>query len=303
MTYPHHEWLKKTGDDLQADYERIRDIARNPAGIQKSGHEAEAGWKRLLADWLPPNYQIGVREYLLFETPVDGVWSSRETDLVIFHPAYPEALRIRNEVIIGGVVAAFSVKLTLNRAGLNEAIRDAAVLRRGIKVEKDRKVGELLSPLIFGVFAQSQTGFTQDPDRTIDQILMESARDVALPRQNIDVVCVADLNCWRRFTTVDIPFPPGHPFHIVGATKQPTYHESFVSMGLGARETYPVAALIGGLWSLFAQRDASLIDLARGLWEPRGVGGVAVSRPLSEVVEVGGKLHQTLLSQPGVSYF
>jgi hypothetical protein len=101
-----HEWLKKTGDDLQADYERIRDIARQPSGIQQSGHEAEAAWKQLLEAWLPPNDRIGVRKYLLFETPADGKSQSREHDLVIFHPGYPEALRTKPQVVISCVVAA-----------------------------------------------------------------------------------------------------------------------------------------------------------------------------------------------------
>jgi hypothetical protein len=303
VSYPHHAWLKKTGDDLQADYERIREIARLPAGIQQSGHEAEAGWKQLLEDWLPPNYEIGVRKYLLYETPVDGVWQSRETDLVVFHPAYPEALRKRNQIIISGVVAAFSVKLTLDRAGIAEAIRDAAVLRRGIKVEEGKKVGELLSPLVFGVLAHSQKNFGNDPDQAIDLLLLESSAEVIAPRQSLDLVCVADLNCWRRHVVVDIPYPPGHPFHRPDPSEQPMYLQSFVSMGLGPRLTYPVAALIGGLWGLFAQRDPSLKTITRGLWEPLGVVGVNNSRPLASVTEVGGRLYRSLVSEPGPTIF
>jgi pimeloyl-ACP methyl ester carboxylesterase len=57
-----HEWLKKTGDDLQADYNRIRNIARQPSGIQQSGHEAEAACKQLLM--LLNLKELDVREVL-----------------------------------------------------------------------------------------------------------------------------------------------------------------------------------------------------------------------------------------------
>ena len=301
-----HEWLKKTGDDLQADYERIRDIARQPSGIQQSGHEAEAAWKQLLEAWLPPNYRIGVRKYLLFETPVDGTSQSREHDLVIFHPGYPEALRTKPQVVISGVVAAFSVKLTLNRAGIEEAIEDAAVLRRGIEVKKDKTIGNLLSPLIFGVLAHSHKSLGNPPDRTVDRLLQQSSADVSVPRESLDLVCIADSNCWRRWVTIDIPWPPGHPFHSVrDRDKRPIYGQAFASMGerLGdaPQENYPVAALIGGLWDLLAQRDESLRGIADGLWKPYGIGGVSISRELASVIQPAGALYQRLNSQPGPS--
>lgn len=297
---PHEEWLKKAGDDVQAEYERIREFALRPSGIQQSGHEAESVWQGLLEAWLPPGYRIGVRKYLIFETPVDGRWQSRETDLIVFHPAYPEALRSRPQVLISGVVAAFSVKLTLDRRAISEAVTDAATLRRGVAVDLDRKVGNIVSPLIFGVLAHSHRGLGDPPDRTVDTFLQQASRDAVAPRENLDLMCIADSNCWSRLVTVHTPFPPGHPLRgISDPGEQPAFGETYYSIGPCSQRNYPVAALVGGLWALLAQRDETLRRIADGLWTPTDMGGATVLRPLSDVVEPGGSLYQKLVSQPG----
>lgn len=151
--------------------------------------------------WLPPAYSFGVRKYLLFEHKVDGQYRSGETDLVLFHPSYPERLRQRKEVMISGVIAAFSVKLTLNRAGLREAMDEAAVLRQGLGTKAGAVIGELISPLITGVLAQSHA-LGANPQDTVDKILREKSTRLLHPREELDLVCVADLNYWVRKSTV-----------------------------------------------------------------------------------------------------
>jgi hypothetical protein len=91
MEHPHHRWLRRLGDDLQDEYENIQaELGGHPEKIQESGHRAETAWIALLLErWLPPNYGIATRRYLLFEQEVDGHDRSGEIDLVIFHPATP----------------------------------------------------------------------------------------------------------------------------------------------------------------------------------------------------------------------
>jgi hypothetical protein len=74
---------------------------------------------------------------------------------VIFHPAYPTELRKRAEVMVSGVIAAFNVKLTLRDDGLPEAIEEARLLRRGMQRRSNRVIGDLVSPMVFGLLAQS----------------------------------------------------------------------------------------------------------------------------------------------------
>ena len=60
---------------------------------------------------------------ILLETE-GGPATTKETDLVIFHPHYPEKLRTKESVLASGVAAAFSSKRTIDRG------RDRRGLRR-----------------------------------------------------------------------------------------------------------------------------------------------------------------------------
>jgi hypothetical protein len=66
-------------------------------------------------------------QYILPETNSE----SFETDIVVLNPSYPQPLRNREEILVGGVAAAFSVKLTLNAAGIQDGVEWAAALRLG----------------------------------------------------------------------------------------------------------------------------------------------------------------------------
>jgi len=63
-------------------------------------------------EWLPPQYDVGKRKYLLLETE-DGASVTKEHDLVVFHPHYPMSLRENDGVLASGVAAAFSLKRRL----------------------------------------------------------------------------------------------------------------------------------------------------------------------------------------------
>jgi hypothetical protein len=120
--------------------------APSVAGLQ-FGHRAESGWHKVLLDWLPPQYDIGKRKYLLLETE-DGPAATKEHDLVVFHPHYPMHLREKEGILASGVAAVFSVKRTINRKEIVGAYKDAAILRAGMKI-RDWTPRECLAPPVF----------------------------------------------------------------------------------------------------------------------------------------------------------
>jgi hypothetical protein len=98
VIHEHHQWLADVNEDIVTQYERDHVIARQAKNIQRTGHKVESRWDGVLRDWLPPQYEIGKRKYLLLETE-DGPPISAETDIVIFHPHYPEKLRVKESVL------------------------------------------------------------------------------------------------------------------------------------------------------------------------------------------------------------
>jgi hypothetical protein len=108
------EWFREIGEEIQADWERLHQQAESDP--QRAGHGGEATWADHLGKWLPPKYDVATRKYILFE--VEGAPEPRETDVVIYSPGYPRKLRGREEVLAGGVAAAFNVRLTLNADGI-----------------------------------------------------------------------------------------------------------------------------------------------------------------------------------------
>jgi hypothetical protein len=93
MIHEHHQWLADVNDSIVESYKRDEEMARQPGQIQRTGHRVESRWKGVLRDWLPPQYEVGdKRKYLLLEAE-DGRTVTKETDLVVFYPHYPEKLR------------------------------------------------------------------------------------------------------------------------------------------------------------------------------------------------------------------
>ncbi|TFC19898.1 DUF6602 domain-containing protein [Cryobacterium sp. MDB2-10] len=148
------EWVGAADAEIQASYSENHAKARDPKRIQQTGHAAEHVWGDLLERWLPPQYEVAYRRYILPEIDPVG-YEMRETDIVIFRPGYPTALRGKEEVLAAGVLAAFSVKLTLDNAGLMEAIAEAANVRRHTAPRLGTPRQETTQPFRYGVLAHS----------------------------------------------------------------------------------------------------------------------------------------------------
>jgi hypothetical protein len=305
-THVHHAWLAAIAEDAVREYEMVRDQLQGPGKTQQRGHNYEALFRRVLLGWLPPQYEIGTRKYLVLERSVDGLTYSAETDLVIYHPSYPRDLRERSEVLLSGVIAAFSVKSELSTGSLREAIAEARRVREGFAERRGSEIGELISPLIYGVLAHSYSKRTKDPRASVTRALLAEARKREHPRRQLDIVCVANLDCWYRTA------------HILAddvGTRQPSANDLYIDYWRSAyqlpdfdhdsRVTNPnaFATLIAQLWAKLAVRDPQLSHLAQGL-EVTNTGvhaGPGHHRQLGKLVS--DPLWQRLFEQGTSRYF
>ncbi|MCV7286881.1 hypothetical protein H7J87_16265 [Mycolicibacterium wolinskyi] len=268
MDHEHHQWLEDVNNSIVESYEREQDLARQPKNIQQAGHRVESRWEEVLADWLPPQYEIGKRKYILLETE-DGPAVTKEQDLVVYYPHYPSGLRKKASVLASGLAAAFSVKRTITRKALDEAYEDGMVLRRGMKVRDQTVRHHLAPPVFFGLLGEShEWKSAPDPKEKIKNLLNERDRDkVNAPREGLDMLCIADLGYWSRSTSVI-------PEKLLKNSDQLVHQligtEAFVLSGM--RHKYddpqplsPLTHFIGSLWSKLAINDPTLQPLADGL--------------------------------------
>ncbi|MBF6322350.1 DUF6602 domain-containing protein [Nocardia cyriacigeorgica] len=280
MIHEHHDWLVDVAAEMSREYEKARALAARASGVQHAGHKGEAAWANALHAWLPPQYEIGKRKYILLEDDSTGVNKSAETDLVIFQPSYPERLRARDEILVSGVAAAFSVKNSLDRSGISEAIKEAATVRRATRLRSNTVKDEILPPFLYGVLAHTHVWkrTESDPAGNVTKALAElDAEHSDNPREGLDLLCVADLGCWSRVTTIwKYPepgtfqaqvFPYGgvcsgfvtdHPGSDVGE------NEAHVATN-DTPKFPPFASLISILLNKLSYRDANVKPIADGL--------------------------------------
>jgi hypothetical protein len=262
MTQVHHEWLKKWQREVAEEYERLHEVAlKDP---QQSGHGGETTWKRLLEEWLPPTYGIECRKYIIPEEGDDKF----ETDIVIFNPGYPERLRQREEVLAGGVAAAFSVKLTLDSAGLRDSFDRSVRLRRSMKPRYGSPRHEILGAFPFGVLAHSHSWKkpSSNPIENLRSNLWRLDNELVVhPRESLDFVCIADLTYAKTFR---IPYMPSrHLQHLTdkGMDTSNGLAVSAITIADVNNAAGPVAGFIAALLERLALTDPTLTSLADGL--------------------------------------
>jgi hypothetical protein len=118
---------------------------------------------------------------------------------LIYSPGYPEAFRGREEVLAGGVAAAFSVRLTLDADGIRDGTRRAAEIRRHIKPRYGSVRGEMLGPFPVGLLSHAhswQRAGSTPTDNVTAAAIKHEAKLVQHPRESLDLICVADLGTW-----------------------------------------------------------------------------------------------------------
>jgi hypothetical protein len=210
----HVAWFRSVEREIKEDYERLHNEALSDP--QRAGHGGEGTWARILEQWLPPAYKVVTRKYIVPEVGS----KSFETDIVVLHPSYPVPLHSREEILAGGVAAAFSVKLTLDAAGIRDGVERAVALRRGLQPRSGTPQDEMTGPFPVGLLAHSHTwkAPASSPAENIDNHLLALDQElVTHPRESIDYVCIADLGLW---VTVRVPFmmmqAPGYGSPIKG---------------------------------------------------------------------------------------
>lgn len=181
---------------VETDYTEARQHARD-SDPQRAGHEGEATWQTLIEQW-GPGLPTVTRKYI-----VGPGGSSNEVDLVILKRDYPEHLRSHSSVLASGVAAAFSVKLTLKRAHIREAIEQKKTL---VRVAGDGSGAQqiLSGSFPFGVLSHSTELFPASPSFADSMVglyeeVAHDASDAAVkdPRHELNSLLVADRGFFR----------------------------------------------------------------------------------------------------------
>ncbi|MGH3524908.1 MAG: hypothetical protein ACRDU4_19290, partial [Mycobacterium sp.] len=182
------------------------------------------------------------------------------------HPSYPRQLRERSTVLASGVVAAFSVKLTLDAEGLTEAINAAQQLRRLLPGHPAHTVrDQLFSPIMYGVLAHSHAwkGENSKPTENIENRLREQA--AANPREQLDIVCVADLASWFRAVFV-IAEQMITDLNQAGISDEPHVQDvMFREHSSDANDAQPLGGLIYALLRQLSLFDPTIRPIADGM--------------------------------------
>lgn len=275
MIHKHHEWLADVNDSIVQSYEREQEMARTSGRTQETGHVVESLWDGVLTEWLPPQYEVEKRKYILLENE-DGTTLPKETDLVVFHPHYPEKLRKKSYILASGVAAAFSVRRTVGRKDIEDAYKEGIALRRGMQIRDATKQKDyLVPPVFFGLLGESHDWKSpgSTPKENIKSITTEFDQDlISSPREGLDFLCVADLGAWSRMLVVLTErFLRENPqiAPLLGLASGTSGTEALVVSGLRhdyeQKDLSPLTNFIGALWGKLAINDPTLQPLADGL--------------------------------------
>ncbi|MGK5692818.1 DUF6602 domain-containing protein [Streptomyces sp. URMC 128] len=278
----HHRWLRAVEQDIQQEYMRLHAEARSDP--QRAGHGGEGTWARILSDWLPPSYEVATRRYIIPEEG-DDVF---ETDLIVFRPTYPRALRSREEVLASGVAAAFSVKLTLNKDGIRDGFERAARISRGVKARLGSPREEISSTFPVGLLSHSHSwkATSPGPQFGVQSICREMDNLYAQhPRESLDLLCVANLGVW---SVSRVPFLPQKLVQHLDAEKGCNFSPGAVMTSVMQLDSQSptVAVFIASLYERLSLTDPTLRPLADGfkaLGDAAGGGGMPRFWSLEEV--------------------
>jgi hypothetical protein len=310
------EFVQQNSNQLSSEYTRIRRRAREDPGT--AGDEGEENWRELLEKWLPPQFPIVTKGRILGG---DGRMSP-QVDVLILHPGYPTSLQSKKVYMAGGVVAAFECKLTLKPAHVREAAATARIVRALVPPRTGSLFDELHSPVIFGLLAH-RTSLNRNGATRIDQILAGELALDSHPKDALDVVCVANLACWKSWTTVLLrghldekmwaTTREVHDLDIQGSIRQ--HYARWVAIDWRGPDAppNPLYVLIGQLLHRLAWEFATYQTLAR-YWhdaQVTGASGAAVasrSWPLTTLsdgakgrIEAGGLVSGDLWNRWGYS--
>lgn len=199
------------------DYEEAREHARGK-DPQQGGHVGESTWQRLLSDW-GPGWPVVTRKYV-----VGPGGSTNEIDVLVLKPDYPVGLHGEPSVLISGVAAAFSSKITLKKPHILEAINQKKRLLEVAERPEGSLREVLCGPVPFGLLCHSTkvqenaSDFAKAMQALYEEVAY-SGPDAAVshPREELDALLVAD----RAFlSTYRLSWTPVEGSH--GSTQGPS---------------------------------------------------------------------------------
>lgn len=272
----HANWFRALEREIKEDYDRLHQEAlKDP---QRAGHGGEGTWARVLEGWLPSTYEVVTRKYILPETNVDPF----ETDIVVLNPSYPRPLRNREEILVGGVAAAFSVKLTLDAAGVRDGVERAVALRHGLLPIYGTARDEMAGPFPVGLLAHSHTwkaSGSTPADNVTNQFRSLDNELVTHPRESLDYLCVADLGLWWTMRTPYLPPIRSNLNETIAAIQQGEGAALTAISQTDPGESFTaIAALITHLLARLSYTDPTLRPLADNL---RRTGTLGTSQGLT----------------------
>jgi hypothetical protein len=258
------------GQEISEDYARLHRAAL--LDPQRAGHGGEGTWVNVLEHWLPPAYEVATRKYIV---PEIGD-SEFETDIVILNPSYPTRLRAHEEILAGGVAAAFSVKLTLDAAGIRDGVKRAVELRRALNPRRGTPRDEIACHFPVGILAHShdwKAPRSTPIENILDSLWSLDRELVRHPRESLDYLCVSDLGMWSTARTPYMPpaFVPSDP-----ATGQPRNEGAAYTciMRTVQGEAFnALSSLIAHLYVRLSYFDSTLLPLADNLRATGTLGG------------------------------
>jgi hypothetical protein len=183
-------------------------------------------------------------------------------------------LHDREQILFGGAAAAFSVKLTIDAAGIRDGVERAVKPRREMAQRFGPARDEMLAPLSVGLLAHSHNweSSASATSERITRLLEELDYElVQHPKESLDFLCIANLGFWW---TVRVPFVPPPPDPIPSSTENQRLNGmAMTSIGqVDPTEIYtPVATLITHLLIRMSYVDTTLKPLATSL---RAMGAV-----------------------------
>lgn len=285
MAFLHHQWIQDAATDIQRDYDRLYAQATERGRAQEVGHGNETIWQNFLTNWLPPQYEVATRKYIVGTKDTDE--NPFETDLVVFHPGYPRRLRTESHVMAAGVAAAFSTKLTLRRAGLAEAAESSHKLQQMLVTEEGSARTELWKPYVYGILSASHTWKAENsrPVDNIENALFDDVTKYAMhPSAMLDLICVADLALWSKTADFWVHFEDDEdPATFIAAKIQTTHYRP------NSVEANPLTLLLSALYEFLSWRNEDMKPIARDfkMTNPQpGGAGWQHSWPVGAVLSV-----------------
>jgi len=247
-------FMRNAQEQMAKDY--VRFTARSKEDPGTAGSQGEANWATLLERWLPSTFHVRTQCRILGD---DGE-ASRQADIVILRPEYPQGLLGEKYVLAAGVLAAFECKLTLRNKDIEEFFKRAVTMKNRTPERSGDPYIELQRPLLVGLLAHSYE--RSCPEKAIDDIgerlVAQDQKHIGHPNQMPDICCIADLASWSVRKQTSGPFTP----MAESAVSDPSVHTYYSLHQKAIGSFTPVGAAIASLWRKIAYEYPSMSSLA-----------------------------------------